>query len=242
MRNVTRYQEDDDGFGGSLTSGRLIKGQILRWNETSGWTDRDGLSPPEVMLVIGISEALQCWKGKKPIETITEKPLPDIEALNEVVPKSEWEVGLDGKPRPPWVHQVIAYLIDPASGGTFTYLNSTIGARMAIDQLREKVITMRALRGTRVCPVVRLGHRPMKTNFGMRHRPEFEVVAWRELGGNGGGTLAGPQTPQLTGPTATAAPVKPDPKPKLKPSALADIGSDVRPVETKEILNDEIPW
>ena len=34
---------------------------------------------------------------------------------------------------------------------------------------------MRALRGARVVPVVRLSHRPMKTSFGMKHRPEFEV-------------------------------------------------------------------
>jgi hypothetical protein len=81
-------------------------------------------------------EALQCWKGKKPVETITEKPLPHVADLNEAVPKSEWEPGLDGKPKPPWQHQVIVYLIDPTSGGFFTYLNSTIGARIAVDQLR----------------------------------------------------------------------------------------------------------
>ena len=84
-------------YGGSLTSGRLIKGQILRWNETSGWMDRDGLRPPEIMLAIALSEALQCWKGKKPVETIVDKPLPDVNDLNEAVPRSEWELDLDGQ-------------------------------------------------------------------------------------------------------------------------------------------------
>ena len=201
MNEITHYDDDDDGYSGSLVSGRLIKGQLLRWNETKGWLDRDGLRPPEVMLAIALSEALQCWKGKKPVETITDKPLPDVRALNETVPESEWEPGLDGKPKPPWVHQCIAYLIDPASGGTFTYLNSTVGARIAIDQLKEKVITMRALRGgVRVVPVVRLTHRPMKTFVGMKHRPELEIVEWRKLGGDDGNILSGPQEPQLTGP------------------------------------------
>ena len=86
MNEVTHYDDDDDGYSGSLVSGRLIKGQLLRWNETKGWLDRDGLRPPEVMLAIALSEALQCWKGKKPVETITDKPLPDVKALNETVP------------------------------------------------------------------------------------------------------------------------------------------------------------
>jgi hypothetical protein len=107
MSEVTKYHDDnDDGYSGSLTSGRLIKGQLLRWNETSGWIDRDGLRPPEILLAIALSEALQCWKGKKPIETITAKPLPNVDDLNEAVPKSEWEPGLDGQPKPPWQHQV----------------------------------------------------------------------------------------------------------------------------------------
>jgi hypothetical protein len=59
MNEVTQYHDDDDGYGGSLTSGRLIKGQLLRWNETNGWIDRDGLQPPEILLAIALSEALQ---------------------------------------------------------------------------------------------------------------------------------------------------------------------------------------
>ena len=248
MNEVTQ-QDDDDGYSGSLVSGRLIKGQLLRWNETNGWLDRDGLRPPEIMLAIALSEALQCWKGKKPVEAITDKPLPDVNALNAAVPMSEWEPGLDGKPKPPWVHQFIAYLIDPASGGTFTYLNSTVGARIAIDQLKEKVITMRALRGARVVPVVRLTHRPMKTFVGMKHRPEFEIVEWRKPGGDGGDTvLAGPQVPQLTGPKSKPEP-KPDPKPDPKTgsrSSAATTALDALEAVSEpsmgEVLKDEIPW
>jgi hypothetical protein len=241
MNAITpHHDDDDDGYSGSLVSGRLIKGQLLRWNETNDWIDRDGLRPPEIMLAIAISEALQCWRNKKPVETITEKPLPDVNDLNEAVPKSEWEPGLDGKPKPPWQHQVIVYLIDPTSGGFFTYLNSTIGARMAVDQLREKVITMRALRGVRVMPVVKLTHRPMKTAFGMKRRPEFEVVEWRQWGG---GTISGPQTPQLAGP-ASESPLEPKAEPKTETAGNQSLASmrSVKPVSTAEFVSDEIPW
>ena len=234
MSEVTRYHnDDDDGYSGSLTSGRLIKGQLLRWNETNGWNDRDGLRPPEIMLAIALSEVLQCWKGKKPVETITEKPLPNVNDLNEAVPKAEWEPGLDGTPKPPWQHQVIVYLIDPTSGGFFTYLNSTIGARIAVDQLREKVITMRALRGARVVPVVRLAHRPMKTAFGMKHRPEFEVIDWKQWGGDG--AITGPRAPQLS------APVPASMSKTTAEQTITGMGT-IKPVPPKEFVDDEIPW
>jgi hypothetical protein len=239
MSAITQYHDDnDDGYSGSLTGGRLIKGQILRWNETQGWTDRDGLRPPEIMVAIALSEALQCWKGKKPIETIIEKPLPDVRELNDSVPKDEWELDLSGKPKGPWVHQVIAYLLDPGTGGFFTYLNSTIGARIAIEQLKEKVITMRALRGARVVPIVRLAHRPMKTSFGMKHRPEFEVIEWRQMGG-GGNAVSGGQAPQIAGPTSTST--SEAKSGTATDQTLAKMRS-IEPVSSEEMLKDEIPW
>jgi hypothetical protein len=243
MNDLTRYHDDDDGFDGSVTSGRLIKGTILRWNETNGWTDRDGLQPPEVLLVLACTEAAQCWKGKKPVETITTKPLPDIADLNGTVPTQEWELGLDGRPKAPWVHQVIVYLLNPTDAAFFTYLNSTTGAHIAYNNLRERVITMRALRGTRAVPLVKLGHRPMKTAFGMKHRPEFEIVSWRNLGGDGN-AIAGPQTPQIAGPATAAA--KADAKPKTSPASeaaktLATLGEVKLPTAAEEVA-DEIPF
>jgi hypothetical protein len=246
MNDVT-HSHDDDGFDGSLTGGGLIKGVILRWSESGAWVDRDGLRPPEILLALACTEALQCWRGKKPVETIIAKPLPDVRALSAAVPRSEWEPGLDNQPKPPWVHQVIIYLINPADAGYFTYLNSTVGARIAFENLREKVITMRALRGARVVPLVKLTHRPMKTAFGMKHRPEFEIVSWRNLGGDSG-ALSSPKIPRLSGPAIAEA--KPETKPATKPDTpasgeaaktIAALGEVSLPTAA-EALADEIPW
>jgi hypothetical protein len=209
----------DDGFGGSFTAGRLIKGSILRWNETAGWIDRDGLHPPEDLLALACTEALQCWKDRRPVETITTKPLPDVDELNATVPREEWEPGLDGRPKPPWVQQVIVYLIDPATAAFYTYLNSTVGARIAYDLLRERVVTMRALRGAKVVPLVKLSHVPMKTTFGMKRRPDFKIIDWRNLGGSG--------APALTGPQAS--------------STLAAMGKVSVPSAAEEMA-DKVPW
>jgi hypothetical protein len=46
---------------------------------------------------------------------------------------------------------------------------------------------MRSIRGARVVPVVKLTSATMKTQWGTKQRPEFEIVEWREI--NGGSTV-----------------------------------------------------
>lgn len=249
MNDAMQYPNGDDGYSGSLTNGgRLIKGQHLRWNETSGWHDRDGLKPPEIMVAVAVSEALQCWKAKKSIDQITEKPLPRVKDLNEAIPVAEWEIGLDGKPKPPWQHHVLVYLVDPASGGFYTYSHSTIGAHIAVDRLKERVTTMRALRGARIVPVVKLSQGPMRTSYGVKSRPEFEIIEYRQWGGDG--AVTGPQAPQLSGPASEATQektpeVKPEAKsgsqPKPADQTLASMDA-VKPVTAAEFVNDENLW
>src|SRR6516162_6728975 len=131
LTNATPAPEEDDGFGGSIQTGRLIKGILARWTDTGGWKDRDGVALPSPVLIFGVLECLQCWKDKRPV-TKADKPLADPDVLNAAIPQSEWEMGLDGKPKPSWAHVVGAYLVDPAGGGIFTYMSDTAGAHIAI--------------------------------------------------------------------------------------------------------------
>jgi hypothetical protein len=41
---------------------------------------------------------------------------------------------------------------------------------------------MRMLRGSRVVPLVTLGAAQMKTKFGVKQRPDFVIVDWRDFG------------------------------------------------------------
>jgi hypothetical protein len=91
---------EDDGFHGSSSSDRLLKGMFVNWTDTAHWLDRDKLTPPSPLLVFAINTALQMWKGGK-VDVLTDKPLPDPDALNATIPQSEWELGIDGKSRPP---------------------------------------------------------------------------------------------------------------------------------------------
>jgi hypothetical protein len=248
---------DDDGFHGSLNPNRLGN-NYLKWTAATHWIDRDGLTPPSPLLIFAIDEALRMWKANK-ATIIRDKPLPDLEQLNAAIPKSEWEKGIDGQSRKPWEHIVIVRLVNFGTGEIYKYEAATTGAHIAFDVLKEQVITMRALRGTRVMPVVNLSERPMKTNFGMGRRPHFEIVGWKTPGDDAKAVPPAPATPQLTGPVtastetppasaATASPAaaqpyqaKPKPPVNLAGETLTAMG-DVKPVTTSEILDDSIPW
>lgn len=179
----------DDGFGDSAGRDRIIQGSIVRCVD-GHWSDHDGISfPPEAkMLALATAMALQHWKDQVPIETIVKQPnqpLPDLEELNAKIPKDEWELGLNDEPRPPWVRQHIVYLLNPVDAAFFTFINGTVGAAIAVDRLKNKVVWMRQLRGSNVVPLVKLDSKPMKTRFGQKMRPEFTILEWRQLAGGG---------------------------------------------------------
>jgi hypothetical protein len=208
---------DDDGFGDVNQSNRLVQGVILRCVD-GVWSAKDGTEfPPKAQLIaLSTAEALQRWENGQPAETVMKvrgEPLPDLDELNANVPKKKWEKGLDGNARPPWVHQYIAYLLDPRDASVFTFVNGTMGARIAVERLKDKVRMMRMLRGNKLVPVVELGAKPMKTQFGTKQRPDFVIIDWRDLGGS--------RTESM--------------------SAVEHIGQPVKPLSTAEVLNDQIP-
>jgi hypothetical protein len=257
---IPQKPDDDDGYGGSLTPSQSIK-NYARWTDTAGWFDRDGQPLPAAMLAPAINEGLRKWKNNV-ADFIWDKPLPDPQQLNNTIPKSEWEKGLNSNElRPPWEKIIAVILVDPSTGAVFRYTSSTVGARIAFDALREAVVTMRMLRGTKVIPLVNLGERPFKTNFGMKKRPHFQVVGWKSPGEDDKAIATKP-APQLSGPTAAAAPqtpaapaaaptsapetavpyqAKPKPPVSLASDTLATMG-DVKPATTSEILDDSVPW
>ena len=101
------------------------------------WSAKDetSFSKETRLIVLNTSEALQRWEAQRPVETIPKQPgqrVPDVDALNANIPKKRWEKGLDGQPRAPWVHQYIAYLLNPKDASVFTFINNT-GARKSLS-------------------------------------------------------------------------------------------------------------
>jgi hypothetical protein len=209
----------DDGFDDAGAEERLIRGALLRAVD-GVWSTRDDTDVPPGLIALATVEAVQRWEDQKPVETIIKRPgqvLPDVDELNAKIPKKRWETGLDGNPRPPWVLQHGVYLLNPRDASLFTYLNSTAGARIAIRELKDKVAMMRKLRGVNVVPFVELSAKPMRTQFGVKQRPFFKIVDWRDLSGESQTAITSPMLPML------------------------EVGASVKPVSTEEILDDEIP-
>ena len=253
--NVTA-PPSDGGSPTGLPGDRVMRGTIARWASSTGWVDRDGLPLPKTMLVIGYITVLRRWKNKRP-EYITEHPLPDPDVLNNAIPITEWETGLDGKPRRPWALTYVVYLVDLKTGALYTYAHDTYGAMQAYNALEEQIAVMRMLRGEHVFPIVQLEQRPWKSQqYGMLMRPHFQVVDWRASGGTP--AISPTPTPQLTGPMAVtpsaasaakaaaapapAASAAPPPASATLPkSPILDVTKPVKPVTVAEAIADELP-
>jgi hypothetical protein len=83
----------------------------------------------------------------------------------------------------PWQFAYILYLIDPKTLAPFTFITSTAGGGQAIRNLRTATKLARRIRGPHVFPRVRLADEFMKTAFGGRQRPCFDIVGYEVLGG-----------------------------------------------------------
>jgi hypothetical protein len=218
----------------------LIQGILLKCVDGK-WTDGDGLTPPAEMLVIGITRALLCrdqenkwldWEIEEP-----DKPLADPDELNASIPKQEWGVDFNGEPRPPWSLNFVVCLLDPDTASTYTFINSTLGARIGFERLEDRIKWMRTLRGNNVAPIVKLDSRPMKLKKAgvVKQRPEFTVSEWRDLG-VGINQSATPQIEHKAEPE-----VEPAPTESTKKKANTTVGKPVKPTTIQEEIDDDLP-
>jgi hypothetical protein len=255
------YNDSVEGAERSAGQG-LIRGTLLKFGNTAEWETKDGevLDHDTNLIAIDIIRAVVKWGADKKAETTIVvppgQPFPDVEAMNEAIPKKEWRQGLNG-PQGPWQTQQMVVLLDPRTMEQFTYATSAVGGFIAIRDLADKVKAMRRYRGP-VSPIITLGDVHMKTRFGDRRRPHFTVVDWVRM--NGEAQQAALPAPQAAPEPAQAEPVqvmkpaepvkvdsvKAEPvkgkyRTRSKGKAFA-IGDKVAPLATEEELNDAVPF
>jgi hypothetical protein len=173
------------GFDGDA-SDSIVRGLILKCVDGHWSAGGEPLARANGLIALGTTTALQRWKDRLPVETIVKKPgedLPDPAALNATIPEAEWQSSPGGDKRPPWGLAYVIYLLDGETGSVFTFISGTIGAKIAVEGLRDRVRMGRMLRGDRALPIVALESRAMQTRYGQKMRPEFAVTGWREFGG-----------------------------------------------------------
>jgi hypothetical protein len=182
---------------------RLLRGTLLKWDEKAGYHDRDGVKPAlGPYYVVDLARGYQHWKNQTLIDEIVEQPdnpLPDLNELNAAIPRSEWELGLNGQPREPWQLAYAIVLFSPDRGEFFTLLNSTVGMKILWENFQERWEVMKALRGIDVLALVELSTRPFKTSqWGFKPRPNLNVLGWHRAEGKANEILFKPSQPQLS--------------------------------------------
>jgi hypothetical protein len=225
--NLPALPNNDDDFEFCpLAHEQVIHGDIFSCVD-GNWRDGEGNAIPrdKPFICLGTAEVVQHFEDGMPVKDDTyvrtpTDPLPDINARNAEIPQDQWDIGINGEPRPPWSHSYAAYLLDPMDASIHTYINNTGGAHAGIRLLNDRVKWMRALRGARVFPIATLGSRLHSKKFN-KLGPSFIIGGWRELGGG---------RPSEGGPKQLGAqhPVK-------------QIGKSINEPTLAEILDDDLP-
>jgi hypothetical protein len=215
----------------------IIQGSLIRFSNEAMWVTRDGdeLSADLELVAVDVGRVVQRWQDQAPAETIVLEPhqkFPDIEEMNQKVPRKEWIEGPNGL-RGPWQAQHILYLLDAGPMDKYTFATGTTGGKIAIRELRDKLVWMRRLRGPNVYPVITLTDKFMNTRFGGRQRPHFVIKRWVRLGGESGQVEVLPPPPP-----PTASKEQPDPQTTAQPELPL---SEVKEPSLAEEMNDEIP-
>ena len=135
----------------------------------------------------------------------------DAEELNAKIPEEEWGVGFNNEPQAPWRETWAVYLTDANSASEYTFINSTRGAAIAVERLERRMEITCALKGANIRPRVKLESRPMPIKrLGItKQRPEFTIVEWIDLTGDGEvllGRKQGPLQIEHTPPTTVQPP------------------------------------
>jgi hypothetical protein len=125
----------------------------------------------------------------------------------------------------PYEKALVCYFLDP-NKAAYTYVTSTTGGRIAIEELKKVIRRERQLNGPNRYPLVEFTETWMDTDFGGRLRPAFKVVRFETIG------AAAPAQPQQL----AAEPEKPVPEtPELKNKKPA-------PKKPNDDMDDDIPF
>jgi hypothetical protein len=250
---VKKASPELDGFagfsdqveGGDTQSGTGVSllGQKLKYLAPI-WTDPDEREIKGPLVAHDLKRKVQKWLNDAgPAETIELKPgepWPDIDAMNEKCPKSEWREKF-GKLQGPWQGEHVMLFFDPDSMARFWWPSpiTTIGSAICVRELVAQTSLVRNFRGAQVYPLVELSHTLMTTGFGDRERPSLVVKGWVRFG-EGDQSLPVTEAPALAKPTPPAAQLDQFASKPGTPKAASM--QTVEPPSAKEVTGDEIPW
>jgi hypothetical protein len=234
--------DNDDVAPNALRGGTRMKYVDNKYSDGAG----NPIPAGTQMLAIQWDVGVQRWQNRQ-AEVKWRDPqtgqLPDPEDLNNDIPMSQWEMGLDGKPTPPWKYIYCVYLLDIASGKKWSYVHDTTSAKIAYQELKNSIQNKKILCGVDLIPVVELraGTTWKSKKFGMVQRPDFYPVKWLQRGADGALVLAPDPLKQIGG--AAAAPAQAPQRQITAQPAHQDIPpQEPPPPSPEDYYDDAIPF
>jgi len=237
----TDEAESEDQDQDQFVGGRVIQGTRIDFTNEATWVDvaKDELPSNLELIIADIARVVQKWgkdnmPSEPPIILAPNQKYPDIKAMNEKCPKTEWRERF-GKLEGPYQAQKIVYLWNPVTMNKYSWPTSTTGGHICIAELVEKIQMMRRFKKQRVYAVVKLSSRLMSKRYN-RQRPDLIVLRWVTLDGNT--SLSTTETPAITEPTTAVA------KPATPQEVLDQFAGmkTVTPPTAKEATEDSLPF
>ena len=187
MNEITNLP-NDDGMSGydddDRSSNSIIRGMKLKF-DNGVWTTRDDvvIAGEHEFVVVRIIMAVQRWIDERPADgsrvLAPYEDFPDTDKLNAEAPREEWREKF-GKEVGPWENTWAVYLIDKKTFLAYTYPTptNTVGGDRAVRELRGSVSLARRFHGENLFARVRLSSTPMRTQYGGRQRPFFDIIGY----------------------------------------------------------------
>jgi hypothetical protein len=177
---------------------RSLSGDIMLKFDDPEWTGNGLTMNSRELVLIEIHHEILKWPtdaevlagAKGPAEVIPVvrgQPEPDLDALNNAIPESQWRMRFGKKEKPYRLQRVLEFL-DHRSMERLSWPSyvEVIGSSIAADEVKRRISVVRRLRGEDLVPVVRLEHVHMPNSYKPdRQRPHLAVMGWCRLGSGG---------------------------------------------------------
>jgi hypothetical protein len=168
-----------DGFDAIDPTSSPIRGVDTRFKDGAYYNFADKIDVPDrTFAALDFVAGWQKLQKDCPPEYMIQKtgePRPSQPHVNE----KDWPPDLNGVPEHPWKWTRYLYLLDTAAGDISTFLSSTTGGRIAVDELRDQIAFMRRMRPDAI-PIVALRSKDMPTQYGStKPRPHFKILGWK---------------------------------------------------------------
>jgi hypothetical protein len=178
--------DDGDGRRGG---GFLPEGMVIKYTNAQQWENKNGeiITDKVVIHLDTIRTVVEWGNDGKPVASPRilgpGEQYPDVEAMNEKIPKDRWRPGYkEGELRGPMANQNVMVFGNLATMERYVWPSetTTIGSSLAVRELTGQVKRMRKFRGARVFAKIKFSKCPFPTGYGLRQRPHLKLLGWVE--------------------------------------------------------------